>query len=178
MLCVGRRDAQFIHLLPGGPRPGRKPALKARRLATQSCCEGHRACVGDRTTSPAVSPSSSPHARSPPISWPVHQFEVLTRSRLAHCPSLAEFLPSSARPSSSSRTSGWWKCRFPAAPTQTRDAWAVAGPGVSSTQVSAQVRARLGFPGGSAVKNPPANTGDLRRGFDPWVGQIPWRKKW
>jgi len=29
------------------------------------------------------------------------------------------------------------------------------------------------------VKNPPANAGDLkRRGFDPWVWKIPWRKKW
>ena len=30
-----------------------------------------------------------------------------------------------------------------------------------------------GFPGGSAVKNPPANAGD-----DPWFGKIPWRRKW
>jgi len=28
------------------------------------------------------------------------------------------------------------------------------------------------------VKNPPANSGDLRDGFDPWVGKIPWRRKW
>ena len=28
------------------------------------------------------------------------------------------------------------------------------------------------------VKNPPANTGDMRRGFDPWVGKIPWRRAW
>ena len=34
----------------------------------------------------------------------------------------------------------------------------------------------LGFPGGSVVKNPPANAGDA--GFDPWVGNIPWRRKW
>ena len=32
----------------------------------------------------------------------------------------------------------------------------------------------LGFPGSSAVKNPPANAGRL----DPWVGKIPWRRKW
>ena len=157
---MGRRDTQFIHLLPGGPRPGRKPALKARRLATQSRCEGHHACAGDRTTSPAVSPSSSTQARSTPVSWPVHQFKVLTRSRLAHCPSLAEFLPSSARSSSTSRALGLVEMQIPSRPAQTRDSWAAAGPGVSSTQVSAQVRARLGFPGGSVVKNPPANTGD------------------
>ena len=33
-----------------------------------------------------------------------------------------------------------------------------------------------GFPGGSVVKNLPAK--GRRRGFDPWVGKIPWRKKW
>ena len=33
-----------------------------------------------------------------------------------------------------------------------------------------------GFPSGSVVKNPPANTGDT--GFSPWVEKIPWRRKW
>ena len=28
------------------------------------------------------------------------------------------------------------------------------------------------------VKNPPANVGDVRRGFDPWVAKIPRRRKW
>ena len=28
------------------------------------------------------------------------------------------------------------------------------------------------------VKNPPANAGDVRHGFDPWVRKIPWRRKW
>ena len=37
----------------------------------------------------------------------------------------------------------------------------------------------LGFPGGSVVKNPPANAGTtMRYRFDPWVGKIPWRKVW
>ena len=36
----------------------------------------------------------------------------------------------------------------------------------------------LGSPAGSAVKNPPANAGDLRHGFDPQVGKIPWRRAW
>ena len=28
-------------------------------------------------------------------------------------------------------------------------------------------------------KNPPASAGDIRDvGFDPWVGKIPWRRKW
>ena len=29
------------------------------------------------------------------------------------------------------------------------------------------------------VKNPPANAGRHKgNGFDPWVGKIPWRRKW
>ena len=36
----------------------------------------------------------------------------------------------------------------------------------------------MGFPGGSVVNNPPANTGDAGDWFDPWVGMIPWRRKW
>ena len=28
------------------------------------------------------------------------------------------------------------------------------------------------------VKNSPANAGDNRCEFDPWVGKIPWRRKW
>ena len=34
-----------------------------------------------------------------------------------------------------------------------------------------------GFPGGSAVKNPPAVQGMRETWFDPWVRKIPWRKK-
>ena len=37
-------------------------------------------------------------------------------------------------------------------------------------------RKGIGFPGGSVVKYPPNNTG--ARGFNPWVGKIPWREKW
>jgi len=34
-------------------------------------------------------------------------------------------------------------------------------------------------PSGSVVKNPPANAGDARdTRFNPWVGKIPWRRKW
>ena len=33
------------------------------------------------------------------------------------------------------------------------------------------------FPGGSVVENLPANAGGTRRGFDPWVGKIPWRRE-
>ena len=28
------------------------------------------------------------------------------------------------------------------------------------------------------VKNLPANAGDIRDGFNPWVGKIPWRRAW
>ena len=28
------------------------------------------------------------------------------------------------------------------------------------------------------VNNLPANVGDKKHGFDPWVGKIPWRKTW
>ena len=38
------------------------------------------------------------------------------------------------------------------------------------------------FPGASqvalVVKNPPANAGDMRGGFAPWVGKVPWSRKW
>ena len=29
-----------------------------------------------------------------------------------------------------------------------------------------------------AVKNLPASAADMRRGLDPWVGKIPWRRAW
>ena len=28
------------------------------------------------------------------------------------------------------------------------------------------------------VKNPAASVGDMRLEFDPWVGKIPWSRKW
>ena len=28
------------------------------------------------------------------------------------------------------------------------------------------------------IKNPPASAGDKRHGFGPWVGKIPWSRKW
>ena len=36
----------------------------------------------------------------------------------------------------------------------------------------------MNFPSGSAVKNPPANAGDMRCRFHPWVRKIPWRRAW
>ena len=35
------------------------------------------------------------------------------------------------------------------------------------------------IPGGTGVKNLPANAGRCkRRGFSPWAGKIPWRRAW
>ena len=41
---------------------------------------------------------------------------------------------------------------------------------------SHRIRRQLGFPGGSVVKNPPANAGDS--GSIPESGRSPWRRKW
>ena len=39
-----------------------------------------------------------------------------------------------------------------------------------------------GFPGGSVGKEPTCNAGDHLKGrrprFNPWVGKVPWRRKW
>ena len=35
-----------------------------------------------------------------------------------------------------------------------------------------------GFPGGSMVKNPPADAGDIGDRFNSLVGKIPWRRAW
>ena len=36
-----------------------------------------------------------------------------------------------------------------------------------------------GFPGGASGKEPTCQCRRLkRRGFDPWVGKIPWSRKW
>ena len=37
----------------------------------------------------------------------------------------------------------------------------------------------MDFPGGTVVKNPPANAGDEKdMDLIPWVRKIPWRRKW
>ena len=38
----------------------------------------------------------------------------------------------------------------------------------------------MGFPGGSVVKNPPASAGHVEDtgSVCPWVGKIPWKRKW
>ena len=37
---------------------------------------------------------------------------------------------------------------------------------------------QLGLPGGSMVKNLPANAGDTSCRFNPWFRKIPWSRKW
>ena len=36
----------------------------------------------------------------------------------------------------------------------------------------------MGFPGGTSVKNPHTKAGDMRHGFNLWVGKFPWRRVW
>jgi len=37
----------------------------------------------------------------------------------------------------------------------------------------------MGFPGGASGKEPTCQCGRHKRlRFDPWVGKIPWRRKW
>ena len=63
-------------------------------------------------------------------------------------------------------------------PWSQREAWAV----LESTAGLAVCHVLLGASEMVLVaKNPPANSGDIRDGFDPWVGKIPllpWRRKW
>ena len=43
-------------------------------------------------------------------------------------------------------------------------------------QVSARARVRVSFPGGADGKASARNAG--RPGFSPWLGKMPWRRKW
>ena len=48
----------------------------------------------------------------------------------------------------------------------------------SETESTIFLRYVCWFPGGTMVKNPLANTGVKRQGFDPWVTKSPWRRTW
>ena len=51
--------------------------------------------------------------------------------------------------------------------------------GVGHDLVTEQQQRLEGLPSGSVLKNLPANARRCRRHrFDPWVREIPWRKKW
>ena len=49
--------------------------------------------------------------------------------------------------------------------------------GVTELDMTEQSNMYWGLLGGAMLKNPPANAGDTRHRFDPWV-RIPWRRKW
>ena len=76
--------------------------------------------------------------------------------------------------------------RFPLLEPGVRASGTFCHPGVkmrkSPCPPSAQNRAGQGHTWACqvapVVKNLPANAGDMRRGFDPWVGKIPWRRAW
>ena len=37
----------------------------------------------------------------------------------------------------------------------------------------------MGFPGAASSKEPATHAGDIKRcEFDPWMGNIPWRRTW
>ena len=35
----------------------------------------------------------------------------------------------------------------------------------------------LAVPGGTVIEHPPANAESKKRGFDPWIGNMPWSRK-
>jgi len=36
----------------------------------------------------------------------------------------------------------------------------------------------LAVPGGTVIEHPPADAESKRRGFNPWIGNMPWSRKW
>ena len=41
------------------------------------------------------------------------------------------------------------------------------------------IQSLLGFPGGASAEEPTCQwRRHKKRGFDPWVGKIPWRREW
>ena len=58
------------------------------------------------------------------------------------------------------------------------ETWLQPSRFVTAVQSSFEA-AKGGFPGGSVIKNLPANAGDTREApSDPWVGKIAWSRKW
>ena len=54
-----------------------------------------------------------------------------------------------------------------------RGAWGATAYGVTENQTHIYRTCQV------ALKNPPANVGDIRDTVStPWVGKIPWRRKW
>ena len=61
-----------------------------------------------------------------------------------------------------------------------RGAWWAIVHGVAELDMTNQLtHTRIeGFPNGASGKEPPAKAGGMRRGFDPWVKKVPWRRAW
>ena len=67
-----------------------------------------------------------------------------------------------------------------------REAWRAAVHGVtkSRTRLSNWTEQKWGTKCDVAsqvalvIKDPPANTGEIRHGFHPWVREVPWRRAW
>ena len=53
-------------------------------------------------------------------------------------------------------------------------------PGIKPRSPALQADSLLSEPSGkpTVVTHPAGNAGDKRPGFSPWVGKIPWRRKW
>ena len=64
----------------------------------------------------------------------------------------------------------WWAAVYGVAQSRTWLKW------LSSSSVFMNTQFINGFPRGIVVENLPANTGDIRDGFDLWVKKIPWRR--
>ncbi|MES9299132.1 hypothetical protein ABEP38_12500, partial [Cutibacterium acnes] len=62
-------------------------------------------------------------------------------------------------------------------PRETENLSKLTTPGNFSESVREVGRRKRGFLGGSVVKNLPANAGDRKCRFNPWVGKILWRRK-
>ena len=173
-VCVwegGMHNSRF-HFLPGGPRPGQKPVPNSRPRR-----EGQppRVAVKGAAPVPGTGPRALASPPTPPAALPRAQPASLLACASARGADSLLAGPSSVadRVSAQLREVQRYQQGPRAAPAQTWDSWAAAGLGVS-TRVSAQVRARLGFPGGSVGKNPPANAGDLRdSGSIPGLGRSP-----
>ena len=54
--------------------------------------------------------------------------------------------------------------------------WDLPWPGMEAVHPVEGAWSLNYFPRGSVVKNPPASVRDVK--FDPWIGNIPWRRKW
>ena len=57
-------------------------------------------------------------------------------------------------------------------------AWGSFASSVGNLVILGKLSFPWGFPGGTVIKNLPANAGDTRHKFNAWIGKIPWRRAW